>query len=106
MAQVWRNRHILTVANTHLRGDSKVHRAGRTMISTITDRDSWREGLVLVTRCPMAAKGELMFSKGPSRVCLPVASVTFPATSSFSFARAASVMWVPEGSGFESVQGR
>lgn len=42
-----------------------------------------------------------MFSEGPSRVLVPVASVTFAATNSFSLARAARALSVPEESGFE-----
>lgn len=45
-----------------------------------------------------------MFSEGPSRVPVPVASVTFAATNSFSLARAARALSVPEGPGFESMQ--
>jgi hypothetical protein len=45
-----------------------------------------------------------MFSKGPSRVSLTVASVTFPATNGFSFAKAVRVLSVPERSGFKHVQ--
>lgn len=47
-----------------------------------------------------------VFSEGPSRVCVPVASVTFAATNSVSLAMAARALSVPEGSGSESMQAK
>lgn len=79
------------------------------MISTITDTGSNRqlvgEWVYVGHQVSHGCQGA-MFSKGPSRVCLTVASVTFPATNGFSFAKAARVLSVPERSGFESVRGK
>lgn len=76
------------------------------MMNTVTDvgnRELVREWICVGYQVSHGCQGTVS-SKGPSRDCLPVASVTFPATSSFSFSKAARVLSVSERSGFESVQ--
>ena len=99
----------LPVTNTHLWGDSRICNPAEQVgpiISTLTDVGNRKLVGKWCCGCHQVSYGcqWSMFSKGPSRVSLTVASVTFPATNGFSFAKAVRVLSVPERSGFKHLQ--